>query len=163
MATLYFLTAILVSLFPAYGSVVAKLLETPCKNIQLLSIVCCLIALAGISFSIIWIMMAKGSKAWYEIYEKKICKIEKEELKIPKCYQMGKDIALKDINSCLFSTKAGKYSVSKLNILIGIVLLVIWSFIFLLHCILILKSVNANCCIVYGILILPILLIIVIF
>lgn len=34
--------------------------------------------------------MAKGSKAWYELYESAICSIEREkEIKIPKKYLMG--------------------------------------------------------------------------
>lgn len=35
-------------------------------------------------------MMGKGSKAWYEIYESRICEIEEEgDLGIPEKYRMG--------------------------------------------------------------------------
>ena len=36
-----------------------------------------LITAIGIIFSELWIMMAKGSKAWYEIYEDSIAKVSK--------------------------------------------------------------------------------------
>ena len=72
--------------------------------------------------------MAKGSKAWFEVYEQKICKIEDEEdLGIKGEYSMlnmGK--VPWSLDSRLLSGKAGCYSVSKLNILIGQFLFILW-------------------------------------
>ena len=74
--------------------------------------------------------MAKGSKAWFEVYERKICEIEDEEdLGIMGEYSMlnmGK--VPWSLDSRLLSSKAGCYSVSKLNILIGQFLFILWRF-----------------------------------
>lgn len=133
-----FLSALLVLFFPAYGFLVSKLLENGSVNIlvniPLIHVLCCLIALLAIIFSAIWIMMAKGSKAWYEVYERKISEIEKEaELKIPARYQMGKGCVPWELDSKLWTTKPGRYSVSKLNIIIGIALMIIWTLVFIVH------------------------------
>ena len=78
--------------------------------------------------------MAKGSKVWYEVYERKICKIEQEsDLQIAKEYQMGVDIKPWDLDASIWTNKAGSYSVSKLNIVIGRFLLYIWLSIFVFH------------------------------
>lgn len=129
-----FLSALLVLFFPAYGVLVSKLLESAGRHIVYHEI-CCALALCAIIFSIIWIMMAKGSKAWFEVYERKIIEIEKEEdLGIEGEYSMhymGKEPW--SLDSRLLSGKAGCYSVSKLNILIGQFLLILWVIIFMIH------------------------------
>lgn len=85
-------------------------------------------------FSLIWIMMGKGSKAWYEIYEQKIYEIEKEDdLEIPEDYRMGASSSPWGLDENIFTNKAGKYSPSKLNIMIGRVLAIIWILIFGFH------------------------------
>ena len=79
--------------------------------------IACAAALLGMSFAVIWIMMAKGSKAWYEVYERYIFEIEREEtdgLKIPERYRLGALCRPWEMNSNLFSKKAGRYSPSRL-------------------------------------------------
>lgn len=129
-----FLSALLVLFFPAYGVLVLKLLESTGEHI-IYHEICCALALCAIIFSIIWIMMAKGSKAWFEVYEKKICKIEcEEDLGIKGEYSMlnmGK--VPWSLDSRLLSGKAGCYSVSKLNILIGQFLFILWIIVFIIH------------------------------
>ena len=66
-------------------------------------------------------MMAKGSKAWYEVYERYI--FEAEGLKIPERYRLGALCRPWEMNGNLFSKKAGRYSPSRLNITIGSVTL----------------------------------------
>lgn len=129
-----FLSALLVLFFPAYGVLVSKLLESAGKHIVYHEI-CCALALCAIIFSIIWIMMAKGSKAWFEVYEQKICEIEDEEdLGIKGEYSMHNMGKVPwSLDSCLLSGKAGRYSVSKLNILIGQFLFILWVIIFIIH------------------------------
>ena len=93
---------------------------TPAKgDLQLLltHLACSTLAFLGIVFSIIWTMMAKGSKAWYEIYERRICNIE-DDLAIPEIYRMNPGAPWKLENS-LWSRESGPYSVSKINILLG--------------------------------------------
>ncbi len=130
-----FLSALLVLFFPAYGVLVSKILDGT-DNTIIYNEICCALALCAIAFSIIWIMMAKGSKAWYEVYEIKICEIEKEEdLEIEKEYTMGgmEKKTWEGADTNLMTNKAGQYSVSKLNILIGRFLMIIWGIIFAIH------------------------------
>lgn len=145
-----FLSALLVLFFPAYGVLVSKILDGT-DNTIIYNEICCALALCAIAFSIIWIMMAKGSKAWYEVYEIKICEIEKEEdLEIEEEYSMGGmgKKTWKGADTNLMTNKAGQYSVSKLNILIGRFLMIIWTIIFAIHYIIswvTLCNINCNC------------------
>ncbi|WP_052081896.1 RipA family octameric membrane protein [Porphyromonas macacae] len=159
-----FLSALLVLFFSGYGFLVSKLFEKGIENALIIHELCCIIALLAIVFSIIWIMMAKGSKAWYEVYERKIRNIEKEKnLNIPSDYRMGNVCAPKSLDSNLFTTKPGRYSVSKLNILIGIVLMIIWTMVFIVHyigaiCSFNYSNCNANCIIHTTILVILVVL-----
>ena len=129
-----FLSAILVLFYSGYAYLVSKFLDEEVKKTLLLHELCCAIALLAIVFSIIWIMMAKGSKAWYEVYENKIFEIEKhKELKISKNHRMRSKCTLRELDQCLFSNHGGRYSVSKLNILIGKVLLINWTIVLIIH------------------------------
>ena len=106
------------------------------------------ITVIGIIFSILWIMMAKGSKAWQEIYEDSIAKVSviKEfwcNKSFNEVYGETKDneflfgnLSLKDgtkCDKCLFSTAGGAFSVSKINVMIGIVFLIIFVLLFFGH------------------------------
>ena len=97
----------------------------------------CGIATLGIIFSIFWIALAKGAKAWIGVHERKICEIEaEEELGIPARFCMGElsyPGGKKEPNNNLLSIRPGFFSVSKLNILLGQVLLICWSLIGLVH------------------------------
>lgn len=129
-----FLSALLVLFFSGYGFLVSKLFEKESKDFLIIHEVCCAVALLAIIFSIIWIMMAKGSKSWYEVYERRISEIEEEEnLNIPEDYRMGADCTPWSLDSNLFTTKSGRYSVSRLNILIGIILMITWTMILIVH------------------------------
>jgi len=68
-----FMTAFLFGCFVAYGNVASRLW---CHNrylwqSQLNGVAACVAAIA-FSLSVMWIAMAKGSKAWYEVYESAI-------------------------------------------------------------------------------------------
>lgn len=146
-----FLSALLVLFFSGYGFLVSKLFEKESKDFLIIHEVCCAVALLAIIFSIIWVMMAKGSKSWYEVYERRISEIEKEKnLNIPKDYRMGADCTPWSLDSNLFTTKSGRYSVSRLNILIGIILMITWTMILIVHyigaiCSLSCHNCNVNC------------------
>lgn len=124
--------------FAGYGYIlVDKLRGTFYLKDIFLHILCCGIAILAIIFSVIWIKMAKGAKAWFEVQERNITEIETEaELEIPQKYQMG-NLSYpgreSEPSNCIFSTSCGAFSVSKLNIIFGQVLLVIWSCICYLH------------------------------
>ena len=163
-----FLSALLVLFFPAYGVLVSKLLDVTNKHI-IYHEICCALALCAIIFSIIWIMMAKGSKAWFEVYERKICEIEDEEdLGIEGKYSMRNMRKVPwSLDSNLLTGKAGRYSVSKLNILIGQFLLFLWIIILIIHYIgTIISFINNmhNCCVLHTIVLtlLPIFILLII-
>ena len=133
-----FLGAFIVILISGYGYLLENLLSEYEKwltssetQLLIIHVACCLLSFLGSIFSIIWIMMAKASKAWYEIYEKRIDKIE-EELQVEDKYRMQPGSPW-TLNDSLFSRAPGAYSVSKINILLGQILLVIWWLAFGIH------------------------------
>lgn len=151
-----FLAAFIAILLTGYGHLIDKLLSEPEKWLtysfsQSLSIhmICCLLSFLGSIFSVIWVMMAKGSKAWYEIHERRIHEIE-EELNVAESYRM-KPGAPWDLDNSLYSYEAGCYSVSRINILLGQVLLIVWWFAFYVHFILAILAyakeyqIDSNC------------------
>jgi len=102
------------------------------------------ICLLGIIFSVLWIIMGKGSKAWYELYESNLAAMsdnplfwkdkDEAESALDKIfcnkktgryteYVFGhlKNRNNDPINKNLLSTAAGSFSVSKVNIMIGII------------------------------------------
>lgn len=127
-----FLATFTVLLFTGYGFLIDKLIshsETTLANnelsLKLTHGLCSILAFLGCTFAMIWIMMSKGSKAWYEIYEKKIYNIESEKIGLPEkfCMSGGSPHSL---NNSLLSCKPGAFSVSRINILLGQILLFLW-------------------------------------
>lgn len=126
-----FLITFIVILITGYANLTEKLLlerdkwltNSDFSDIHI-HVICCILAILGFIFSSIWIMMAKGSKAWYEIYEKRICQIEKE-LQVRVEYKMQPGAPWRLDNSFL-STDPGTYSVSRINIMLGQILLFIF-------------------------------------
>jgi hypothetical protein len=142
-----FLTAFLVLCFTAYGVVISKIADNLKISDQLifLNIVGYLLSIMGAIFSILWIKMGKGSKAWYEIYEGAIRAFETNQKyaresasaiggfnyrKLEGYYRHN------DLKNNLFSLSAGAYSVSKINIAIGQAFLAIWIILGLIHIVL---------------------------
>lgn len=143
-----FLAVFLTLTFTGYGILFKTLLEDG-ANMNLIHIGAMALSLIGLVFSIIWIMMGKGSKAWYEVYENAITEYEKKywsELGFPARkdgldtkYRMGMMCA-KELNNTLISVKGGAFSPSKLNIMIGQIFLVIWITVFIIHTYCIMKN-----------------------
>lgn len=104
-----------------------------------------LITAIGIIFSELWIMMAKGSKAWFEVYEESISKVNDcngfwDDKSIREVYgaEIGELIFgelknNKKPDKCLFSTSAGAFSVSRINVMIGIIFLIVFGLLFFIH------------------------------
>lgn len=108
------------------------------------------IALTGIVMSALWTCMAKGSKAWYEVYEHSIKVLEKqpgftrssflrehgigcfEQEKMPGYWDENPN-EKKQFDSSVFSLKGGVFSPSKINIIIGPICFLIFCVLFLLH------------------------------
>jgi len=126
-----FLTAFILMVYTGYGAVMLNVLNNDSLSSdrsKILLFVGFVILLLGILLSQLWILMAKGSKAWYEMYEQAIYKIEHSEKYASKVVvnDMSSDAVVhgdienpKEINNCLSSTKAGAYSPSKINVMIG--------------------------------------------
>lgn len=152
-----FLTTILILCFTGYGVVTMKLFDnieyivgSSAYTLNNIALVLCLV---NIVFSCLWIMMAKGSKAWYERYERAIDAFEYNSEYVNdevintgvKKYGNGtkpvggfqypnlKDYDKPDIRDCIFSCKGGAYSPSKINIAIGQIAFVIWCLAFGIH------------------------------
>lgn len=100
----------------------------------------------GIIFSMMWIMMAKGSKYWFEKYELGINKILENKKFNDDDKEFNPDIhgdiphhgnlpEPKDDDVCdyILSPLAGRYSGSKINITIGIAALLFWCCLNILH------------------------------
>lgn len=146
------LTAMIVVICTVYASLMPKMLD-PNSNVDPIVIneVAGFVALIGLVFAIVWIMMGKGSKSWFEVQEKRISTIE-NKLFGPDYdgYKMGDDCSLKHIDSCIFSTKAGKYSVSRLNVFIGIAMSIFWIALFIVHfvkvCLILTKDCSCSHC-----------------
>jgi bacitracin transport system permease protein len=153
-----FLTAFLISCFTAYGAILSKIIENlnePPKFI-ILSIVAFVISIVGSVFSVLWIKMGKGSKAWYEVYERAISAMEQdtqytEEIvsKIAGFNYTGMDeYKAPPQENSIFSNKGGAYSVSRINIGIGQFFYFLWLIIGLIHLVwgsIIFSSESNNC------------------
>ena len=126
-----FLTAFILMVYTGYGAVMLNVLNNDSLSSDRSKILLCVgffILLLGMMLSQLWILMVKGSKAWYEMYEQAIYKIEHSEKYASKVVvnDMSSDAVVhgdienpKEINNCLSSTKAGAYSPSKINVMIG--------------------------------------------
>lgn len=129
-----FLSALIVLSFTGYGSMVSELIKGNDENKLIVNFICICIATFGFILSIIWIKMAKGSKAWYEVYEEKIKDIENEkDLNIDPKYKYDSKCQVRDLDHNLFKTNPGQYSASKINILIGRLIMWTWIADILIH------------------------------
>lgn len=142
-----FLTTFMLAGFTGYGFILSRLLgNPPIPNYAILNILAGGIALIGIILSLLWIMMGKGSKAWYEKYENAISRIEHDP---DYTSNIVKGLILKrlihgslppltsdSVSNNIFNTNGGKYSVSRINIVLGQVAFGIWAIVLLVHYIL---------------------------
>lgn len=132
-----FLATFLVLCYTAYGALIGNMLNQ-CFNAEKIcqyNIVVILTSFAGIIISVLWICMAKGSKAWQEVYEDAISDYEHRYWRdIPD--EFHSDELKGDHNKrdrCLLSTKGGPFSPSKINIVIGQISFLIWICIAIVH------------------------------
>jgi bacitracin transport system permease protein len=143
-----FLTAFVVLMMTAYGVFFSNVFMKG-ERIDFFEgylsnhIVGVLISLLGLVFSMLWVYLAKASKAWYEVYEAAIGALDSEQLyflpyigisrfkveKLPN-YKTN-DNPMFDTR--FFSSKGGVFSPSKINIAIGHVIFGMWAVILGLH------------------------------
>lgn len=149
-----FLTAFLIAAFAGYGGLIATYLGAEkhhAGDFAVVSIAAIGIAFVGMALSIIWIMMAKGSKAWQEHYEKVIeCFVANHKSGEVDLFAQGdyrklikegrlegssdKQLGLQKIGSFFISTTGGRFSVSKIVIVLGQLFFLTWTAIATLHC-----------------------------
>ena len=147
-----FLTAFLIACFAGYGGLIATYLgiDKPRQGpFAVISIAAIGIAFIGMALSVIWIMMAKGSKAWQEHYEKVIeCFVanhksndELQDICASGNYLQGDSdpiikkygLSHEKISGGVFNCFGGPYSVSKIVIGIGQVSLLVWGAVAVIH------------------------------
>ncbi|MBM6671177.1 MULTISPECIES: RipA family octameric membrane protein [Bacteroidaceae] len=142
-----FLTAFLVMCFTGYGSLLLKICEYVADDKKIipfciLNVAGLCVAFLGIILSTLWIMMGKGSKAWYEKYEKALYNIERDITYSTKIVARDMDDAELvhgslprpvPLDANLFTTNAGKFSVSRINIAIGQISMIVWGVIYLIQ------------------------------
>ena len=137
-----FLSAFLLACFAGYGSVVVGFAtaEKVTIPLQMINTLLLGIAMVGLILSLIWIMMAKGSKAWYEHYERAIAAFEQRIGLFEVDSFVGVLNAHKMIgfeipptSSWIWNTKGGAYSVAKINIVIGHVSSLVWLGLIVVH------------------------------
>lgn len=145
-----FLGTFLIITYTGYGSLWLALIGhgniiTPSVRNYALSFGFMSLAGFGLVISILWIQMAKGSKRWYERYENSISKIinnfdlENRVFSFPEQpsgfneFPMHGSLVETDCDNSLLSTKAGGFSVSRVNIALGQVAFIIWRLLLVLH------------------------------
>jgi bacitracin transport system permease protein len=146
-----FLTAFLVLCFTGYGFLLfdyIKIKPDESSDIRAYQdIIAFGISFVGFILSSLWIKMSKGSKAWYEKYEKAICAIETDERFIEKdampmaAFRYGtlKKYKREEIKNNLFIMTGGAFSPSKINIAIGQISISVWGIVLLTHFVLVFK------------------------
>lgn len=139
-----FLSAFLLACYAGYGGLIMGLataekvsIPFPVANLIAFGVAC-----IGLILSLVWIMMAKGSKAWYEHYENAIRYFEEKRRmafshkKKPRgvlYINRNSGFKIPSTSSWLWNTKGGAYSVAKINIVIGHISTVIWGLLIMLH------------------------------
>jgi len=125
-----FVFSIFIVCFTGYGGLVSAAIDPENKkSLFYIYQYMCGVSLLGIITSILWIYMMKGSKAWYEVYEKSIYAIECEIFKDSNKKYIEGEFAKrmsKNFNNNFFDNKSGAFSPSKINMVIGWIMLIVW-------------------------------------
>ena len=132
-----FMTAFMLLCFATYGGFfIACIDRDRIITFPLFNLIGIVISLIGVFMSLLWVMMGKGSKAWYEEYENVIKAFVKDRPDV--CfsglrYDMIESKEPMVLNNFLLNTKAGNYSVSRIGIALGHLSLLIWAGLTLSH------------------------------
>ena len=138
-----FLAGFMIALFTLYGSFLGSRLNENEPIHITIHYFAFFIGCVGIIISQLFIMMIKGSKRWYEQFEqsiywfyyndtdlfsKELNKYLEDYLEDKKYPHFGglKNIKKDRINNSLLNTNAGYYSVSRINIVLGQLLCLVW-------------------------------------
>ena len=139
-----FLTAFLIACYAGYGSFLLSVHQHGIGHLSTIVVkgIPLVITFVGIVLSLFWILMAKGSKAWYEHYEKAILAFAinnpvdnanvTQDMMSHIWYKM-KNIKRDSMSDFVLRLDGGTYSVSKIVIVIGVCSFAMWSILFLIH------------------------------
>lgn len=137
-----FMTAFLIACFAGYGGLIVAALSRSYSDraFFFVTVAACFLATMGFAMSVIWIMMCKGSKAWYEHYENAIEAHARENFECKygnllahDWRDLASDKQSREMSKCLLSTQGGGYSVSRLAIVIGQLAAIIWVLVLVGH------------------------------
>lgn len=136
-----FMTAFLIACFAGYGGlIVAGLSRTYSdRAFFFVTVAACFLATVGFAVSVLWVMMCKGSKAWYEHYEDAI-KAYSQKIFEGECIELFShnwkclaEVKSSKISNRFWTTQGGPYSVSQLAIVIGQLAALVWLLILVGH------------------------------
>ena len=144
-----FLSAFLLACYAGYGSFIVHCATTETLRLSFAVIndIAVVVCVVGLVLSLMWIMMAKGSKAWYEHYEAAINafvdryagrNVFEGDLAEMAGFEVGNteeynDNKIEEVSSWLWNARAGSFSVSKINIAIGHLSALLWGGLLLMH------------------------------
>ncbi len=136
-----FMTAFLIACFAGYGGLIVAGLSRHFTSTAFYFVIAsgCFVATLGFAVSILWIMMSKGSKAWYEHYEQALVAYSRKVFvgdyveMFAHNWKSISGIERDKMSNCLCSVKGGRFSVSKISILIGILSAIAWIIITVSH------------------------------
>ncbi len=149
-----FLTTFLIALYTGYGALLLKAIDINYfrtlynESIRLflfITLIFIVISLLGCLVSTLWVIMAKGSKFWYEYYEHLI---NNKEIDLGISTQ-NIDNNIQSYDNSIYLLKAGRYSPSKINIIIGLISLCAWFIIYLSHLTFLCIFISDNKCILF--------------
>lgn len=139
------LGAFMVLTYTGYGVLLMKLGDHM-PNWTVFNLLAVGMGCLGMLFSTLWILMAKGSKAWFEQYEAALKYFQKENEDLFEKNSTGdlilsyldfKNSRIQDerdpVDGSLFTQMAGRFSVSKIPIVMGQVSLVGWGLVVSIH------------------------------
>lgn len=139
------LGAFMVLTYTGYGVLLMKLGDKM-PNWNVFNLLAVGMGCFGMVFSTLWILMAKGSKAWFEQYEAALKYFQNENKDLFEknsardlilSYLDFKNSKIQDerdpVDCSLFTQRAGRFSVSKIPIVMGQVSLVGWGLVVAIH------------------------------
>lgn len=130
--------------YTGYGVLIIKIMDGV-KHWEAFNLLAMAAGCFGVIFSVLWITMAKGSKGWFERYEAMIERFHREHrndfkakggkplLPYLDCGYSNLKSFLEPIDSSLFTQCAGKFSVSKIPIVMGQVSMFGWGLVIAGH------------------------------
>lgn len=135
-----FISAFVISCFAAYGVILSKILSEGIGKSPIYNSLSLIVAGFGFLLATLWVAMAKGSKAWQEVYEQSLiawgqsyckCGIANWEAIVAGKWWMISGYENRDRK--WWGVCGGDYSVSAINVLLGVVFGIVWLAVIVFH------------------------------